>query len=154
MARKNFGLSFLACLVIGLFVVISSNVQAKDAIYTSFLGGKAVNGYDPVAYFRVGKPVKGRSEFSHQWQGAEWRFANAKNLADFKQTPEQFAPQYGGYCAWAVSQGYTASAEPEFWHIQDGKLYLNYSADVQATWSKDIPGYIKAANGNWPKVIQ
>ena len=129
-------------------------VQAKDAVYTSLLSSKAVSGYDPVAYFRVGKPVEGSGEFSTKWKGAEWRFANAQNLADFKKMPEKFAPQYGGYCAWAVSQGYTASSDPEAWHIRDGKLYLNYSKSVQQTWSQDIPGNITKANANWHKVVE
>jgi YHS domain-containing protein len=128
--------------------------SAKDAVYTSLLSSQAVSGYDPVAYFRVGKPVEGLSDHSFDWNGATWRFANAQNLADFKQAPEKYAPQYGGYCAWAVSQGYTASSDPQAWHIRDGKLYLNYSKSVQATWAEDIPGHITKANANWPKVIQ
>ena len=71
----------------------------------------------------------------------------------FAADPEKYAPQYGGYCAWAVSQGYTASTDPEAWKIVDGKLYLNYSKSVQQTWEQDIPGNIAAGDGNWPKVL-
>ena len=142
------------CLVFGLMIFNDQEAAAKDKVYTSLLSSQAVSGYDPVAYFRAGKPVKGKASFEHEWNGATWRFSSAKNLADFKKSPEKFAPQYGGYCAWAVSQGYTASSDPEAWHIENGKLYLNYSKSVQATWAQDIPGHIKKADANWPKVIQ
>jgi YHS domain-containing protein len=141
-------------IIAGITMSWGGALQAKDAVYTSLLSSKAVSGYDPVAYFRVGKPVEGSGEFTTQWNGAEWRFANAQNLADFKESPEKYAPQYGGYCAWAVSQGYTASSDPEAWKIRDGKLYLNYSKSVQQTWAEDIPGNIAKANANWPKVIE
>ena len=83
-----------------------------------------------------------------------WRFANAKNLEAFKAKPDAYAPQYGGYCAWAVSQGYTAKGDPKAWSIVGGKLYLNYNADVKKTWETDAPGNIVKADGNWPKVLQ
>jgi YHS domain-containing protein len=125
----------------------------QDPIYTGRLSSLAVSGYDPVAYFDEGHPVDGERAYSYDWQGATWRFASRNHLDRFKAEPERFAPRYGGYCAWAVSQGYTASADPEAWRIVDGKLYLNYSLDVQKTWEQDIPGNIAKADGNWPKVL-
>jgi len=68
--------------------------------------------------------------------------------------PAAYAPQYGGYCAWAVSQGYTASTDPHAWRIVDGKLYLNYSKGVQKRWQQDIPGNIAKGDANWPKVLK
>lgn len=126
---------------------------AEDRFYTGFFSDAAVGGHDAVAYFEAGEPVEGKQEFSFEYMGAEFRFSNAENLEKFKADPDRYAPQYGGYCAWAVSQGYTAKGDPEHWKIVDGKLYLNYNADVQKTWEKDIPGLINAANGNWPKVL-
>jgi YHS domain-containing protein len=126
----------------------------KAATYTPALSNLAVNGHDPVAYFTDGKPVQGKKDFEHKYNGATWRFASAESLAAFKANPEKYAPQYGGYCAWAVSQGYTASADPKNWRIVDGKLYLNYNDTIQARWEKDIPGLIAKANGNWPKVLK
>ncbi len=114
---------------------------------------KALRGYDPVAYFTHGRPVEGSERFTHQWQGATWRFASAENRDSFAADPERYAPQYGGYCAWAVSQGYTASTDPEAWRIVDGKLYLNYSKSVQRRWEKDIPGNIGKADRNWPELL-
>ena len=152
---NRLGILFFSLIIIAGFSLTNpGESQAKDAVYTSLLSSKAVSGYDPVAYFRGGKPVEGSGKYSTNWKGAEWQFANAENLADFKKSPEKYAPQYGGYCAWAVSEGYTASSDPEAWHIRDGKLYLNYSKSVQATWAQDIPGNIEKANGNWPKVIE
>jgi len=127
---------------------------AKDPVYTGLFSSVAVSGYDPVAYFREGKPVEGSSEFETEYEGYTYRFSNQANLDDFVADPAAFAPQYGGYCAWAVSQGYTASADPDNWTIVDGKLYLNYNDDVQSTWETDIPGFIEKADTNWPSVLQ
>ncbi|MEM7178435.1 MAG: YHS domain-containing (seleno)protein [Pseudomonadota bacterium] len=125
---------------------------AEDPVYQSFLG-TAIDGTDPVAYFTQGKPVAGSSDFTHDWNGATWRFASAENRDLFAADPLKYAPQYGGYCAWAVSQGYTASTDPDAWSIVDGKLYLNYNQSVQEKWERDIPGYIVAGDENWPKVL-
>ena len=84
--------------------------------------------------------------------GATWYFACAENRDRFAADPERYAPQYGGYCAWAVAHGYTAKIDPEAWKIVDGKLYLNYSKDVQADWAEDIPGNISKGDANWPKI--
>ena len=92
--------------------------------------------------------------YASRWNGADWRFASAANKAAFDADPEAYAPQYGGYCAWAVSQGYTASIDPQQWRIVDGKLYLNYDESVQTKWLADIPGFIAKADANWPAVLE
>jgi YHS domain-containing protein len=127
---------------------------AQDPIYTGSLRDLAVSGYDPVAYFEEGRPVEGNDELSFEWQGATWRFASQDHLDRFAADPASYAPQFGGYCAWAVSQGYTASADPQAWKIVDGKLYLNYSLDVQKTWEQDVPGNIAKGEANWPAVLE
>jgi YHS domain-containing protein len=136
-----------------IFQASVSPAAAKDPISTGFLSSLAVSGYDPVAYFTAGKPVEGRGNHEYEWNGATWRFSSAENLSSFKSDPEAYAPQYGGYCAWAVSQGYTASSDPQAWRIVDGKLYLNYSKGVQKTWAQDVPGNIAKGDANWPKVL-
>ena len=144
-----------ALMAAGLLLSAPLAAQAKSPeIYTGLLSSTATGGYDPVAYFTEGKPVAGKSDFTHQWKGVTWRFTNAKNRDLFKTKPEAYAPQYGGYCAWAVSQGYTAKGDPNYWKIVDGKLYLNYDASVQRNWEKDIPGHVSNANRNWPKVLE
>jgi YHS domain-containing protein len=112
--------------------------------------GVAIQGYDPVAYFTVGKPTPGNAQFEHRWNGALWRFASAANRDTFAADPERYAPRYGGYCAYGVSQGYAVDIDPQAWTVVDGRLYLNYSLGVRGTWSKDIPGHIAKAEANWP----
>jgi YHS domain-containing protein len=114
--------------------------------------GIALRGTDPVAYFTQGRPVAGSASFTHQWRGATWRFATAANRDAFAADPERYAPAYGGFCAWAVAQGYTAPIDPAAWKIVDGRLYLNYNAQVQRDWEKDVPGNITKANTNWPRI--
>ena len=127
---------------------------AKDPVSTGTFSDLAVSGYDAVAYFAQGKPVEGLGALEYEWNGATWRFSSAENLAAFEASPEAYAPQYGGYCAWAVSQGYTAKSDPDAWRIVDGKLYLNYNKDIQKRWAQDIPGNITKADTNWPKVLE
>jgi len=121
------------------------------AIYS--YDGIAVDGSDVVSYFSEGMPVMGKPDFTYDWRDVTWLFSSAANRDLFAEDPERYAPQYGGFCAYAVSQGYTASTIPEAWKIVDGKLYLNYSRGVQRKWEKDISGYITAADMNWPDVL-
>ena len=132
--------------------LMHSAAFAIDPIHES-LFGSAIDGYDPVAYFKESKAVEGSNDFVHEWNDSKWYFSSAENKADFIAAPEKYAPQYGGYCAWAVSQGYTAPTDPNAWHIEDGKLYLNYDQNVQKTWLKDIPGFIKSADKAWPGLL-
>ena len=143
----------VALLLAAVFFAASPAQAAKDPVYTGFFSDLAVSGYDPVAYFTDAKPVEGSSEFETSHQGATWRFLSQANLDAFVADPEAYAPQYGGYCAWAVSQGDTASTDPENWSIVDGKLYLNFDDSVQATWETDVPGFIEKADNNWPTVL-
>jgi YHS domain-containing protein len=112
--------------------------------------GLAIKGYDPVAYFTDGKPVEGSADFTFEWEDAKWRFASAEHRDAFAKEPARYAPQFGGFCAWAVSQGYTADIDPEAWKLVDGKLYFNYSPKVQAKWEEDAAGNIAKGEANWP----
>lgn len=116
--------------------------------------GLAIGGYDAVAYFTLHRPTKGVPEIAHSWMGATWRFASAENRDRFVAEPERYAPQFGGYCAWAVSKNYTAPADPLAWKIIDGKLYLNYNLDVQRKWEQDVATRIQAGQQNWPGLHQ
>ena len=127
---------------------------ASPEIYTGLVKGVAVGGYDPVAYFTEHKPVPGRGDILYSWKGVTWRFASKANRAAFMANPEKYAPQYGGYCAYAVSQGGIAKGDPMVWTIVGGKLYLNLSPAVQTLWAKDEAGYIKAADKSWPGVLE
>ena len=135
-----------------LFVLAAPALAQKSEAYTSW--GTAIRGYDPVAYFTEGKPVEGSRQFTHKWKGATWRFASAQNRDAFAAAPDKYAPQYGGYCAYGVANGYTVSTVPDAWSVVEGKLYLNYSLGVRADWLKDTPAYIRKADANWPKALE
>ena len=128
-----------------------------NTIKPGFFGGRsdtAIQGYDPVAYFTEGKPVKGRDDLAFTYLGAKWKFASQAHLDIFKAEPEKYAPQYGGYCAYGVAQDGLVSIEPDKFRIIGGKLYLNYDADVQAKWLKDPAGYIKQADAKFEALLK
>ena len=144
----------LARLVVALLALSTLVARAAKPVNAT-LFGVAIKGYDPVAYFTDGKPLKGSSAFTHEWNGATWHFASAEHRDAFKAAPEKYAPQFGGYCAWAVSQNHTANSDPETaWKVVNGKLYLNYDRDVQKKWEQDVPGNIAKAETNWPNLIK
>jgi hypothetical protein len=126
--------------------------EAAPPVFTP-PSGLAIDGHDPVAYFTAGRPTRGLAAHSLAWQGISWRFASAANLEAFRAEPARYAPRYGGYCAWAVAQGYRAPGNAPFWRIVDGALYLNFDAGVQRRWERDIPGFLAAADRNWPGVL-
>lgn len=132
-----------------LFSAACNRTQAQEVFAPS---GKAINGYDPVAFFSESKAVKGTEANTYQWNGATWYFASAENLAAFKSSPEKYAPQYGGYCAYGTADGHKAPTKPETWTIDNGKLYFNYNLNVKKSWDKDRPALIEKANKNWPTV--
>ena len=111
--------------------------------------GLSLRGYDAVAYFAVNNAVKGDTKYAYVWNGAKWLFSSEENMNKFKADPEAYSPEFGGYCAYAVSEGYTADADPEAWKIVDGKLYLNYNRDVQKTWEKNEAERITNGRKNW-----
>ena len=127
--RKFYG--FL--LVVPMLVLLAGPAAALDPVFTA--DGAAIRGYDPVAYFTEGKPAEGDPSITHEYNGAVWHFTSAAHRDLFAATPEKFAPQYGGYCAWAASRDYVASTNPKAWEIVDDKLYLNFSRPVHALWS-------------------
>lgn len=158
MISKRMFLAGAASLVAatGAAVMGARPVSAAEAKWHTGSGGYAADGADVVAYAALdaeAKGVRGKDAHVAQWQGARWRFASAENLATFQADPARFAPQYGGYCAWAVAQGYTAHGDIHAWHIENGKLYLNYNRRIRSRWRKDIPGFIAQADANWPALL-
>ncbi len=124
------------------------------AARTNTQDGAAIGGYDPVAYHAGQGPVAGRREFTHRWDGATWRFASADHRDLFAASPERYAPAYGGFCAYAVSEGYTATIEPNAWRLVEGRLYLNYNVATQERWQQDMPGRISRGDANWPDLAR
>ncbi len=138
---------FLSALLFIFYIsVFSQNIDKTP------ISKLAVKGYDVVSYFTDSSAAEGNKKYEINYLGAVWRFVSAEHLELFKNSPEKYAPQYGGYCAWAVGHNYTAGADPICWKIVDGKLYLNYNKEVQNDWSKDIPNLIEGGNKNWEEL--
>lgn len=143
-------------LVLGVVVgslFVSGSAYAVDPVYTPVFSDKAIRGYDTVAYFTQNKAVEGRDEFATEYMGARWLFASQEHLDLFTQDPEKYAPQYGGYCAYAVSQNSTASIQPELFTIVEGKLYLNYNESVNDKWRANKANFIVEADKHWPTLV-
>lgn len=140
--------------ILGWFLLALVLITAIGAFAAaeSPAGGIAIKGYDPVAYFKDGTAGRGNEAFTFPWHGLTWQFRTGENRDLFAATPERYAPQYDGYCAWAMTEARTAVTDPEVWRIVDGKLYLNCSRAAYEKWIKDLPGNIKKADENWLKL--
>jgi hypothetical protein len=136
-----------------LALLLSLSASAPKPAVNTQSDSLALRGYDAVAYFTEGQAIRGVPQFDTTRNGAKWRFATAEHRDRFVNAPDTFAPQFGGYCAWAVAHGYTANGDPEVWKIVDGRLYLNYSRRVQRKWEANIPEFIRQGLVNWPAVL-
>lgn len=151
-----------AVVALGLFAAAAAApaaimpAMAYDETSTSAVNtdksGLAIRGYDPVAYFTVGQPTLGSPEFTAEHEGATYRFADAANLAAFRQDPAKYVPAYGGFCAMGASLERKFDGDPKLWRIVDGKLYLNVAEDPHRRWLQDVPGNIGRADANWPRI--
>lgn len=141
----------LAKLASCIALFIASSAHGIDPVYAVRL---AIDGYDPVAYFTDAKPVRGTPQFEYAWKGAKWFFASAAHRDAFKNEPEKYAPQYGGYCAYAVAINNTAKIDPFAWKVVGDKLYLNFNKKIKAKWEQEQAAYIAKADANWPKLLK
>jgi len=138
-------------IVIFSFMLISSTaISQRSSIFET--DGKALRGYDVVAYFISGEPIKGVDSFGVKWNNSTWLFSSLKNLETFNKSPEKYAPQYGGYCAYGTAEGHKAPTQPDAWAIVNGKLYFNYNKKVKNIWDKNQQGFIEKANKKWPEL--
>ncbi|QNN42900.1 YHS domain-containing (seleno)protein [Pedobacter roseus] len=135
--------------ILATFSFLNASAQ-KSAVFVS--GGKAIKGYDPVAFFKQSKAVKGVDSLSYEWNNATWLFANTEDLNTFKATPEKYAPEYGGYCAYGTADGHKATTQTDTWTIVNDKLYFNYNSKVKEMWSKDQSNLIIKADQQWPTI--
>lgn len=145
-------ITHIAFALLAAFSFLSS-AQAADPIQSSYFGNKAISGYDPVAYLTEGKAVKGSKKHKLEWKGANWFFASAENRNKFQQNPDDYAPQYGGYCAWAVAENKLVKVNPKVFEIRDGKVYLFYNDKIRNTWVQDASNFIKRADQNFDALI-
>lgn len=140
--------------VFTVFFFVSNALAAEQELVKvnkSFFSGTAIEGYDPVAYFESKAPVKGSDMFKYKWSGATWLFRSEENRRKFISNPLSFAPQYGGFCAYAVSQGSTAGIDPNSWSVVNDKLYLNYNSNIKKKWIMNQDKYIQEADAVWSK---
>jgi YHS domain-containing protein len=128
---------------------LAASAHAGSTVYGA-AKGPAIGGYDPVAYFTDGAPKEGDPRHTLDWNGAIWRFASAENRERFKAEPERYAPQYGGYCAYAMSTDSFSPGDAKRWRIEGGKLYLNANILAQTLWENNIPKRVLQADGHWP----
>jgi YHS domain-containing protein len=141
--------SSTSTIAIAILLVLSAAAWAGEFYEKD---GAAIKGYDPVAYFTEGKAVAGTPEHAAEYKGSTFRFASKENRDTFAASPEKYAPQYGGFCAFGAAGGYKAKIDPAAFTVVDDKLYLNYDARVQKMWAKDIPGFVAKADAKWPEV--
>lgn len=137
--------------LVSIVLLLGVNALAQKS-ETFVQSGNAIRGYDPVAYFTESKPVKGNEKLVYKWNNANWYFSSQENLDLFKANPEKYAPQYGGYCAYGLSNGYKAPTDADAWTIDNDKLYLNYNKEVRDMWNKERKERIEKADKNWPQV--
>lgn len=139
-------------LMTGLFAGCAQENREAGPVLTTD-SGVAIEGYDPVAYFTNGAATRGKSEFTANYNGATWWFANAEHRDLFQANPEDYAPAYGGWCAFGMAEGYAAETDPvNAWSIHEGRLYLNWDAEISAEWNADRAGYLQRSESNWPEV--
>jgi YHS domain-containing protein len=141
---------FILFLFVGIAIATAScaKVDSFKQVNTT-AENVAIKGYDTVAYFAENGAVKGNPQFEFVWNGAKWLFSSKENMEKFQKNPEIYAPQFGGYCSWAVSHGYTADGDPTAWKVVDGKLYLNYNQKVKEKWEAEQPKLIEDGKKNW-----
>jgi hypothetical protein len=149
MKLKQFKMKTITIVLIAILLSTTAIAQ-KTAYYSP--DGIAIKGYDPVAYFVQNIAVKGSDKFTVEWSGSLWKFISKSNLDRFRLTPDKYAPQYGGYCAYGASENHKAPTDPNAWTIVNDKLYLNYDSKVKEYWIKDTTARIKTADYLWPEL--
>ena len=136
--------------LVGVVALAATPIFAGTEVYSK--NGMAIEGYDPVAYFTQSKAVRGKSEFSSSYLGATFLFSSKDNKNLFESNPKKYAPEFGGHCAWAASQGYIAKSDPRAWTVHGGKLYLNYNKSIRKKWLRNIDSNIAKGDANWPSL--
>lgn len=138
-------------MTLGMLIVLPACATLDSPTFADDMG--AIRGYDPVAYHTERVPVKGDPAYTHEYKNGVWQFSREENLKMFRDDPERYAPAYGGYCAYAMSNGFVVSTDPQAWTIEGDKLYLNFSLGVRKKWLRDVPGYVAKADANWQEKI-
>ena len=143
-----------ACAALARATLIAPGVRADSVSDVNTLHGVALHGFDPVAYFTQNKAVLGKPQLTAEYHGVTYEFATKEDQSAFQADPEKYVPQYGGFCAFAVSRGVKADIDPHEFAINDGKLYVNYSERALKAYQEDIKGNTEKADHNWPDVAK
>lgn len=149
--RRNF-IAIGALAPLSLMMPRLAKAQTASAI--CLVGGLAIGGHDPVAYFTKGRPIQGRNENALMWRGAMWLFASEQSMDHFTRTPHAFAPRYGGYCALSMAEGKVIPGNPAIWEIDDGHLYLLSSLADRDIWDRNVDENIAEADDHWPSILR
>lgn len=153
-APRRARLALLGLVLVAALGPAAAPPARAEAPPVSAVQGYAIGGHDVVAYFTEGRPVPGRPEHALKWRGAIWLFSGPDTLARFEMDPKAYAPRFGGYCAWALSQGMLAQGDPAVFAIRDGRLYLAHTAALLALWEADSAARIEAAQAKWPEILK
>ncbi len=142
-----------AILLVTVGLSVATVAQAETAVNVT-PDGVAIGGWDTVAYFTENRAVEGSPEFAHEWNGATWYFSTLENRELFAADAQAYAPQFGGWCAYALSQGqYAAEVEPgNAWTVRDGELFLNWDEGVRDRWMRNVDAGIATGHRNWERV--
>lgn len=143
---------FTKSAALALSLLTASYGFAADIDMNANQNDVAISGYDTVAYFSKGKAVEGSYKYTATYKNAIYQFSSAKNRDLFRSNPEQYAPQFGGFCAMGVALEKKLDVDPKAFKIVDGKLYLNLNPAVQKKWLTDVPAYIDTAENNWSDI--
>jgi hypothetical protein len=140
--------------IVALFFLswVGSNPLSAADLLNAKKGQVAVKGYDVVAYFTEGQPVRGTAEHEYVWRDVRWQFSSHDNLEAFASAPARYAPRYGGYCAGGMALGRRAPIDPEAFVIVDGKLYLNYDKKTAVEFEATAEDSISKADANWQQM--
>lgn len=139
-------------IVVIALIIFHAPGSLADELMNAKAGGLAVKGYDVVAYFTQERAVQGSEDFEHEWRGVRWRFSSPEHLTAFRETPESYAPRYGGYCSGGMAMGNRAPIDPEAFAVIDGKLYLNFSKSTLHNFQENPVEKIEQADANWMKM--
>lgn len=139
--------------LVASLLLVGSVVYGGELVNVAGASGIAIDGYDPVAFFTVKKPVHGNPEITATYQGATYIFSSEKNRDLFKRNPEKYAPQFGGFCAYGVSVNALFPVDINTWQVRDGKLYLNLNPEILKVFNKDFEGNVEKAETNWKSLV-
>lgn len=143
-----------AAAALSLGVLLAAPMASAGPALVSSHEGLAAEGQDVVTFFSSDGPVAGVQSHAIMWRGAIWRFASAQNLALFEANPHAYAPQFGGYCAYALSQGIVKRGDPGLFVISDGRLFLLNNPRALARWQAEQDKLLIKAEGHWPRILK